>query len=391
MQPIIDGLTAISMNVLNLEITFGMIIRILFLVFLYIYNFIITKPSKKNIILSSLTVLYMIAFAMNTYFTKDVSVLFYEFKNLARYLYFPCLLWNLYELKKKEKIEIEEKKLNITYLIYMALIIIPMLTNTDFSGYTQGKVGTIGWFSSTNEIGAVLSGLLPYLLLGQTPKKMIPLFIMTTIVFFSLGSKITCLSLIIVLLIYIIKQVIKSKNKKKIIGVLLPTGTIALIISLILIPKTAFYKNIETHLNFLGVNSITEVLKNKELIDHFIFSSRLTFLNNTFENYKLANAQTKLIGLGFIENYATDEVNLKTIEMDIFDIFFRTGLFGTVLIISPIILILKEEKYKSTTKKTTSLFLFCIISTLAGHVFTSPAVSIYPSLIFLNYIKESDS
>ena len=233
-QPVIDCLTTISMNVFNLEITFGMIIRMIFLVFLYVYNFIITKPSKKNIILSSLTALYIILFATNIFLTKDISVLFYELKNLARYLYFPCLLWNLYELKKKEKIEIEEKKLNLTYLIYLILILIPMLTNTDFSGYTQGKIGTIGWFSSTNEIGAILSGLLPYLLLGQPLKKFIPIFLITTIVFFSLGSKITCLTLIIVLLIYIIKQILKSKNRKKVIGVLLPTGMVALIISFIL-------------------------------------------------------------------------------------------------------------------------------------------------------------
>lgn len=387
-QPVIDCLTTISMNVFNLEITFGMIIRMIFLVFLYVYNFIITKPSKKNIILSSLTALYIILFATNIFLTKDISVLFYELKNLARYLYFPCLLWNLYELKKKEKIEIEEKKLNLTYLIYLILILIPMLTNTDFSGYTQGKIGTIGWFSSTNEIGAILSGLLPYLLLGQPLKKFIPIFLITTIVFFSLGSKITCLTLIIVLLIYIIKQILKSKNRKKVIGVLLPTGMVALIISFILLPKTAFYKNIETHLNFLGVDSIIDIVKDKKLIDHFIFSSRLTFLDNTWENYKKSRLPTKLIGIGFIENYATDEVNLKTIEMDIFDIFFRTGLLGTALILSPIVLILKEEKYKSTTKKTTSIFLFVSISTLAGHVLISPAVAIYPVLIFLNYIKE---
>jgi len=387
-QPIIDCLTAISMNVFHLEITFGMITRMGFLLFFYFYNFIITKPSKKNIILSTLTVLYIILFATNIYFTKDINVLFYELKNLVRYLYFPFLLWNLYELKKKEKIEIEEKKLNLTYLIYLGLIIVPMLTNTDFSGYTQGKIGTIGWFSSTNEIGAILSGLLPYLILGQPLKKFIPIFLITTIVFLSLGSKITCLALIIVLLIYIIKQIIKSKNKKKIIGVLLASGMIILIISIILLPKTAFYKNIETHLNFLGVESIIDIVKDKKLIDHFIFSSRLTFLDNTWENYKKSPVPTKLIGIGFIENYATDEVNLKTIEMDPFDIFFRMGLLGTVLFISPIILILKEEKYKSTTKKTTSLLLFTSIATLAGHVATSPAVAIYPALIFLNYVKE---
>lgn len=389
MQPLIDILTAISMNVFHLKITFGMIIRMLFLVFLYIYNFMITKPSKKNIIFTILTILYIMFFSVNTYLTKDMSVLFYELKNLARYLYFPCLLWNMYEVKKKEKIEIEEKKLNIIYLIYLTFIIIPMLTNTDFSGYTQGKIGTIGWFASTNEIGGILSGLIPYLLLGKNIKQFIPLFIITTIVFFSLGSKITCLSLIIVLLIYVVKRVLKSKNKKKVVGLLIPSGIITIIIGCILLPKTAFYKNIETHLNFLEIDSITDIVKDKKLIDHFIFSSRLRFLKNTKENYNLANIPTKLIGLGFIENYRADQVNLKTIEMDIFDIFFRTGILGTILLISPIIIILKEEKYKSTMKKNTSLCLFVMISTLAGHVLTSPAVSIYVSLIFIDYIKES--
>lgn len=264
-----------------------------------------------------------------------------------------------------------------------------MLTNTSFTGYFEGKVGTIGWFNATNEIGAILSGLLPLIFIkGQSIWKIILLFLAIVIVFFSLGSKVTIFALLLTVLYFGIKIFKKSSNKKKIITITAPVFITGIITAIILIPKTNFYKNIEIHLDFLKVDSIVDIFKDEHLIDHFIFSSRLTFLENTRTSYLESPITSKVLGVGFIENYGTDQVNLKTIEMDIFDIFYRLGILGFILYLIPLYIVISNKKNKSNSEEKLSLALFIFISSLAGHVLTSPAVSIYLILILLNLIKE---
>lgn len=390
LQPIIDCFTAFSMNVLHQDITFGIILRVFFLGMLILYNLITTPKNKKNLFIIFLTAIYISLFSLNIYLTKDSACLFYELKNLARYLYFPLLLWNLYQLKKTHSIEISKKTIFITYGIYLAFLIIPMLTNTDFSGYYEGKVGSIGWFHSSNEIGAIFSLLLPLIVFGQPLKKLLLYLIPIAIVFFSLGSKITILSLLIVLFIYALIQFKNQsiKRKKQILSMFIPATLVILIALSFLLPKTAFYKNIQIHLDFLEVDSITDIFTDKKLVDHFIFSSRLTFLKNTSTAYKEATIPTKILGLGFIENYGTDKVNLKTIEMDPMDIFFRLGIFGSFLFVTLLLFTKEELKKKKNSESILAIALSLFIASFAGHVFTSPAVSIYPCIILLNMIKE---
>ena len=390
LQPIIDCFTAFSMNVLHQDITFGIILRVFFLGMLILYNLITTPKNKKNLFIIFLTTIYIILFSLNIYLTKDSACLFYELKNLARYSYFPLLLWNLYQLKKTHSIEISKKTIFITYGIYLAFLIIPMITNTDFSGYYEGKVGSIGWFHSSNEIGAIFSLLLPLIVFGQPLKQLLLYLIPIAIVFFSLGSKITILSLLIVLFIYALIQFKNqsTKRKKQILSMIIPATLVILIALSFLLPKTAFYKNIQIHLDFLEVDSVTDILTDKKLVDHFIFSSRLTFLKNTSTSYKEAPIPTKILGLGFIENYGTDKVNLKTIEMDPMDIFFRLGIFGCFLFVTLLLFTKEELKKKKNSESILAIALSLFIASFAGHVFTSPAVSIYPCIILLNMIKE---
>ena len=104
----------------------------------------------------------------------------------------------------------------------------------------------------------------------------------------------------------------------------------------------------------------------------------------------------KIFGIGYIENYSTDDVNLKTIEMDPFDIFYRHGTIGFLIIFIPIIylvsiitkrtiIVMKKEKDKTNDINfLISLFLVLFTSTLVGHIITSPAVSIFVIIILVN-------
>ena len=391
LQPVIDCLTAFSMNFLKLDITFGVIVRILFLFLLTCYTFFNKNIPKKSKIYFCTLGLYFIFFIGNIFLLKDFSSIFYEFKNLIRCFYFPILLINLYEINKVKKLEIGSSLIRKIFYIYIALIIIPILTNTDFTGYFEGKVGSIGWFQSTNEISAILSSLLPFVLIKDKYKLMdIIGIILTVIVLFSLGSKVTIVFLGVTLVFALIYYFKNSKNKKKIAMIFSPIIVIGVILSCIFVPKTNFYKNIQIHLDFLGVSNIFDILKDEELIDHFIFSSRLTFLENTRNSYLESSVSERFLGIGFIEKYGTDEVSLKTIEMDIFDIFYRSGVIGFILYLLPVCFILSNNRKKWSLISVLSVSIFMFISILAGHVLTSPAVSIYLVILILGLVKEDE-
>ena len=88
-----------------------------------------------------------------------------------------------------------------------------------------------------------------------------------------------------------------------------------------MIPKTSFYENLKIHYNFLKKNDVK--VFSKEFLDHFVFSQRLSMEERTRHNYNISPIQEKVFGIGYIENYSTDSVNLKIVEMDYFDIFYR--------------------------------------------------------------------
>lgn len=389
LQPVIDCLTALSMNFFKLDITFGVVIRILFLLLLTCYNFFNRESSKKSKLYFVLLGIYFFVFISNIILLKDFSSVFYEFKNLIRCFYFPILLVNLYEISKVKNLEIDSSLLRKIFYVYVALIIIPILTKTDFDGYFEGKVGSIGWFQSTNEISAILSGLLPFVLI-KNKYGLIDIIgiILTVITLFSLGSKITIVFLGVTLVFALIHYFINSKNKRQIALISSPIIVMVIILSFLFIPKTNFYKNIQIHLDFLGVSNVFDILKDEDLIDHFIFSSRLTFLENTRTSYLESNLSEKFFGLGFIEKYGTDEVSLKTIEMDVFDIFYRSGIIGFVFYLIPVYFVLPSRIKKVGLKAKISIGILLFVSVLAGHVLTSPAVSIYLVFLILGLVKE---
>jgi len=401
-QPIIDLVTSLCLNVLNIDITLGMIIRFLFLGIL-LFNFIFFSKSenkKKTFIYLLLVFIYIVGFIIQIIFLKDTNPLFYELSNLIRCFYFPISLVLLIDLSENNDINIKIDTWKKIYLIYILLIFIPTIFNIGFNGYTQGKVGSIGWFNSSNEISAILSILLPLFIYGlnkMKPVLKIIISLITLYVIFNLGSKIIILSLGLIIIYYgfiYLKNLIKE-NKKKQLGLVVVAFILVLSLGIIVIPKTNFYKNIKLHLEFLEVDSVTEVITNYKVFDHFIFSSRLTFLENTLSNYLESNISEKLLGIGYIENYGTDNISLKMIEMDPFDIFFRHGIIGFIIYFLPFIisLVIIIKKYKGNKDKENSQLLFSIIigiilMNLSGHVLTGPAVSIYLSIILVLLMKK---
>lgn len=396
MQPVLDIITAISINYFKLNITIGAITRIIFLLFNIFFILFLnkTKNTKKNKIIILIFFLYLILFYIIQSKNKDLNALIYEIKNTINTFYLPIITITLLDMYKQYKIKFNTKVLLITYTIYLSFIIIPNITKTGFLSYSHSKLGNVGWFLSANGVGNILSILLPiiYTYIITNKKHIILkiiLLISTLYVFASMGTKVPILSLcIIIIFTYLYYFFNWLKNKKiKEIGISIIIFLTSITLSIIFIPKTTFYKNLEIHKNYLGLNSYLEVFTKYELIDHFIFSQRLTFLNNTRTNYQKSTIQEKIVGIGYIENYKKETESIKTIEIDYFDIIYRNGLCGALLylyifipLISKIIKKLKNKNIINTEYKI-CLILIILLSLFSGHVLIAPAVSIFVALI----------
>lgn len=395
LQPVIDLGTSITMNILHFSISFGIIIRILFLLFLiYFYLFVKRNLSKKKKWYLIAAFFYLVCFATMIYFVKDSSALSYELQNVLKLMYFPLLL---------TIIDFKDLKINYHDLIkigaiYLLFIAIPSLLGLGFNSYTQGKVGNAGWFNSGNEVSAILSILSPffiyYIFSNENIYKRLALGLLIVYTYFTLGSKIAILALIVSIIFNLILFIKNKKIEKKRIYLFLGIMLIIILLGIVLIPKTNFYYNLIIHLNYLGINSWSDIFS-YNFWNRFVFSDRLTYLSNTNLNYIWCKPIERIFGLGFIESFGTDFVYIKAIEMDIFDIFYRTGIVGTIIILLPLIINLKSiiKPQKETINKLIkfSIIFGLVVSMIVGHTLSSPGVSIYLAVIMIKFKQLTNS
>lgn len=391
LQPLLDLLTGICLHYLNLNFTIGIIIRILFLVFICLVTIFIFKK-KKLIIPYFLIGLYSIFYLTGILIYNDGG-LFQEIQGLVKVFYFPILFISLFSIR--EEIRISKATLFTTLLIYLICLFVPNVLGIGYQTYEIAKTGSLGFFNSANEISGIISILTPIMFLILTETKSNLKRIITIILYLSvilmIGTKTPLLSLgitFLISLIYIWKKDFKAKKYKNIIisvGIIV-IGIIAL---LIMIPKTNFYKNIEIHLDYLEIDNITDIFKDDELIDHFIFSQRLTFLRNKSLIYDESSLYQKIFGIGYLNKGEAT----KLIEMDYFDIFYSHGLVGFIIfftISSYFLCKLLEKNPKRNYELAmfrTSLLLIIFLSFFTGHIITAPSVSLLSIILILSIPK----
>lgn len=391
--PLIDFITGLSIHVFNINLTLGLIVRMIFLLFIfYISTYIYNK--KNNLILFVVFIVYLLFFTLGLFLFKDNVNYFREIQNTVRLFYFPLLLTFLFSIRKE--IKITNLSLVLTLTFYLVFIFIPLILGIGFESYAITKEGTLGFYNSANEISAIIAIITPILFIIFYESKNIIFKLFITFIYLtvilSVGTKTPLLSLIISLFVVFIYILYKSyKDKKYNIITTFSAIVISLIAVIIIIaPQTSFYKNIEVHLDYLKVDSIYDVFKDERLVDHFIFSQRLTFLDNKEKLYDKANPYQKLFGLGY---YKDNGKELKNIEMDYFDVYYNQGLIGFIIFFTPYLYVLtaliKEKKELSFTTLMLylSLFLIIILSLFTGHIITAPAVSSLVVFIILSLFK----
>ena len=385
-QPILDVTAGVLLH-FGCSITISSIIRFIFMFLCIIYLLFLIRDKKVNTYLL-ITMAYFLMFTITILVNKGIPALSYEIKNLITTYYFVIILITLTKLYKNKKLNV--KNLYIIYIIYLLFVFIPNILGIGFDSYWHSKEGSVGWFLSANVVGSILSILLPIILMyvNKINLKLIILTIINLFVILSIGTKVPVLSFILIIginAIYYFINLLKKKQYKKILMITLPF--IMVIASLVIIfPKTSFYKNLEIHINYLEKKDNGKI-STWHLIDHFIFSQRLTFEEKTRKAYNKASISEKIFGIGYIENYMTDNVRLKTIEIDYFDIFYRHGIVGFIIFFAPLIYILKDiiQKNKKINYKTLNIYisvlLIFILALFQGHILVTPANSIYVALI----------
>lgn len=391
LQPILDLITGLCVNVFDLNITLGVIVRMLFLVFI-LYTTVFVYKNKTTLYISLITFIYSILYLIGVVIYKD-GVVFTELQGLLKALYFPLILISLYDLK--DEFKVSNMTLFTTLFLYLILILIPNILGLGFDSYEIAKSGNLGLFNAANEISGIISLLTPvmFIIIKELKNKILKVLfaIIYLIVILTIGTKTPLLTLLITIgmsFLYYIFVCVKKKTYKPILytGIIIVIGLSSL---LLILPKTTFYKNIKIHLDFLEVDNVFEIFKEKELIDHFIFSQRLTFLEKKADIYAESSLYENIFGIGYTQNNKTT----KLIEMDYFDILYSHGIVGFILVFSIYGIVLykiSRERphltYNNFMLKL-SVLLIIILSLLTGHIITAPAVSLIAIILILNTQK----
>lgn len=382
-QPFLDVITSIMINQFSVNLTIGIIVRCLFILYIIYTGIFVHKIElKKKLIYLVLISTYSLIYTFNNILQKDISILFFEISNLIKILFLPvCLIFS-------GNINIKKSHFLILFSIYALFVIVPTIFNVNFDSYAYSKVGSIGWFNSANEVNAIISILLPFVLVSCI-KKENRLYLIGLFSIFIMGTKTSLIALIICIVIYGLYYIYKHKNNTKMLKVILAISIISFMLFIYIFPKTSISKNIIMHLEFLEIDNISQVFSYKSL-NRFILSDRLDFLMDTNDHFYDSSITSKIFGIGYTKSNEVGYVEDKLIEMDVYDIYYRLGIMGFLLVIVPLIAYIFNDKFKIFSEYTLSIFLGLLISLIAGHVLVAPGVSIYLIVMLKNDRKEDD-
>ena len=398
--PFIDLSSAIITRFTNLSISIGAILKGLLLIFLVIYTLFFTKSKYKkvSIIYIILAIIFSLAYLLTKPIFWNFGVIFNEINYLVKFLFFPisffaflCIFDDIGFDKKSV-----EKLMLYTIITYSALLILPILTGTSFNTYENGLYGMVGWFYAANEISTILVLLFPfsYLLISNKRKYLFLGILPILLVISYVGTKVTLFGLIISGFIVLVISFLHNKKFLK-----NPFISCLLIFIVILVINFGSY-TIKNFFTVLDTPSATEEiyecigcedLPGDSLLTKIkkyglrLLSQRNYFLKNTNEIYaENFNPETFLLGLGFNNNEEINNSNItKLIEMDILDIFYHLGVIAVILFLIPFLFLLYlliKNRFRLTKERVFYILMILMslgISTIAGHVYMAPAVSIY--------------
>ncbi|WP_456277570.1 O-antigen ligase family protein [Bacillus sp. AK128] len=412
-QPLIDILTTLSIFALKVNLTLGIIIRLLVLLLAGAYLFIVNDEKQKKraiIYLVILAAFFIINLVISLAMKNPVSI-FGEVRNLAKLAYFPVILFAYIFAFRSLKKRIDwdqtvQKFVYISMTIVASVMLIAGLTGTGIKSYESIKKGHQGWFFAGNEIGAIMAISFTVVVLyavrkttsWKTTYYWIPVLLMMYALL-SLGTKVGYGAIAIVLGVALVMKAIEwLKTRKKAILISIIVNLLLLVGFWLITPHTPTYYNTTVHLRWVVPKESKEKVDNNEItkddipsegIENMLLSGRENFLEQHKLYFDEAPVVQKLFGMGYGGNY---EETPKTVEMDFYDLFFNLGILGAILFLLPLLYFAMRIIWKLITNLKeyfnleivlfgSGLVLALGIAYTAGHVFFAPAVSVYVAIL----------
>jgi hypothetical protein len=398
LQPIIDLITSFMIYNTNITLSISIITRGIVILLLSIYV-LFNKESKYKKI-STLYLVGLLIFSCLYFISKDnifnpdylVNEVIYIFK----FTYLPIIFIGILNLIDNYKIK--NKKIYVLSIVialeYALLIILPWFTNTSYLSYDYVGNGIKGWFYSTNDITSIICLLFPfsfYIIHDKFKYFHYLIFPILLIPLMLIGTKTSLVGLILSLTFFTLYILLsKSEIYIKIIAII----SISFIISMT--PYIPAYQNFENKYNDGNDNqNVILRLMGKS------FSLRYDYYKDAKDVYLKSDIKTKLLGIGFTDRLDTNNyIYEKLIEMDVFDILFRYGIIGIIIIFMPLLYMFYRlfkalffEKVKISFDMLLSLyiiFLGLLISVFQGHVLGTPSASIYIAIAMVLLINTID-
>lgn len=385
----IDMLNGIFLkNGIVLPLSFGQFFKIIILLFVLVRLSI--KPAKLIFVFASFSLLLAPTFYQLYIGNKGVSLLF-DIIKISKYITpLVCFMFFVDVIKNdhQKNINLIFKLVNFSYLILIGNIFLKYI-GLGYPMYEDGKIGSKGFFYAGNEISAlliILSSIIAYRLWMNNSKLKYFLFLLLNIVVgVTVSSKTAILGVIIVFLLLPIRGSFIKINIKKL---LIIVSSVFVIIPSIII---YYWDYILKSSIFIRLNYFW----NEVDILTFLLSNRNNFFNDAFDIYKENyNLFEKTIGVGQSRyEYLNNNI---TVEIDIIDIFFSLGFIGLILfLLFNVYLFIQSINFKRTQINIYSGFVFLmgfilfIISTTAGHVYSSGMPAVFIGLLFsLMFIKK---
>lgn len=421
LQPIIDILTYFMKEYAHMNLTIGIIVRTILLVYALFYIIFSKKFVKNKTILLELLALFVVFIINILVSVKNKTFIIGDIKNIMKVCYFPIMLMFFLMYNKKSSEKLSYKILVINGLIISSSILIAKLNGTQVCTYgdTINCIeGYSGWFYSANELGMILVLLFGAVLYDfyKTNYSILSLISLIMMLYsvLCLGTKASFVGALGILCLNLIFQFIRLvffRNKQHaimfVVSLFIPLFVYLLIPSIpvcynnydlfrsyniyckVPIDKSKFnqkdfdYKNEQKHME--GEYSKGNITDDKKT--ELILNGRDKYLEQKVEKVKNRSLIEKMFGMGYSGYAKNNNDKIVITERDYYDMLFEYGYVGILVIMTPLILafinillfVLKNIKSILYNK---NIMIFAVLIVLAGahisgHTLFAPAVTTY--------------
>ena len=431
-SPLMDILTSIGKRELNINLSIGILLKGLFLIYIGLRLIFEKSQNKLQQILRGMViavVFYALIHLTIVYLNFGLSRMILAALNLAKTFFFPIFTLGLVKFLKKEDYKDIRDAMVMSGVIIILTMAISMATGTDYNAYKFNKLGSVGWFFAANEVSAFIGILTPMLLYYLLEKWKLPLYLKVlsitvyVLVYYQIGTKVVGLSVILVTVFLVLYHMAgKLKDPKlRVKNQLIPLLLI-LVVGIGFVPLTPIGINMNIHLELLKYQApeigeeegasgeelsedfdMEELLHNNPQVLNFIFSGRDQYYAVRKHIYDEADRLQKIFGLSQFGYTDDGEIKSYIVEIDYVDIFFNFGVIGMLLYWGMILMVIFTSIYHLLKNKLlfvlnspipyiiSALILAFGIGMFAGHVFVSPAVSMYIALYIAMLYRETQS